>query len=234
MAFIDIKTQVLANVIDLPASVVAVVPKLINDAIRAAERRYNFKYMEGNLFFVTDPTGITSLGASTDFKEYLDRGPYVFQQFSKAYAISPVTNNGDANIDRVLNPAYPGRPRHIFNIMNGPTNTFQFYVLPAPDLRSDWPDGMYRIYIPYYKYSAPLVADTDTNWLVNNADDYIIEKATGEALKKDWDYNGAAVWFQSAENKFVEIRTTDKKLRLSGVTTLVPHWEGAKQGMVIR
>lgn len=233
MTFLDIKTQVLANVIDLPPSVIAVVPKLINDAIRAAERRYNFKYMENTATFTT-VVGQLLLGTTADFKEYRDQGPYVQRQYARAYALTVTNDNGDPNRDVLLNPAQPRSPKYIMNSMSNPTNVFTFYVLPYPDLLSDWDDGNYKIYIPYYKYSPLLVNDGDTNWLANNADDYIIEKATGEALKKDWDYNGASVWLQSAENKFIEIRNTDKKLRLSGVTTLVPHWEGANQSMVIK
>lgn len=233
MTFLDIKTAVLANVIDLPPAVVSAVPKLINDAVRAAERRYNFKYMEATSSFVTS-AGVQLLGTVANFKEYRDRGPYVSRQYASAYDLYVVSDNGDVNRALLVNASYPSRPKYISNTGDGLTNLYSFSVWPFPDAISDWGDGNYRISVPYFRFSAVMSADIDTNWLVNNADDYIIEKATGEAMKKDWDYNGAAVWLQSAENKFVEIRLTDKKLRLSGVTTLVPHWEGGRQGMVIK
>lgn len=233
MAFIDIKTAVLTNLIDLPAAVSAAVPKLINNAIRNAERRYNFKYMEVETGFST-VVGTLFVGSIINFKEYRDQGPYVRRMSSPAYLLGVVGDNGDVQRELTLGTSYPSWPKYISNSNADVNNKYNFNIWPYPDALSDWPDGSYQVYIPHYRYSAALVADADTNWLVNNADDYIIAKATAEGFKKDWDYNAAAVWTQDAENLFMEVRTTDKKLRLSGVTTLVTHWEGAKQGMVIR
>lgn len=233
MAFIDIKNQVLANVIDLPPAVSAAVPGLINTAIRSAERRYNFKYMEQRSDFVTVPAVLT-LGTISRFKEYRDRGPYLKRQYAPASRIYVSSNSGDISEMDALNVTLPGdRPRWITNTV-ALDGTYTLSVAPYPDALSDWDDGNYRVHVPFYQYSAPLVADADTNWLVVNGDDYIAFRATAEAFMKDWDYNSMLVWKQQDQEKFKEIQLADKRLRLSGIDTFVPYWEGAEQGMVRR
>lgn len=231
MTFLDIKTQVLSNVIDLPPAVSAAVPGLINNAIRSAERRYNFKYMEGIASFTTAAAQLT-LGTVARFKEFKDRGPYLFQQYAPARQIRVALESGEIQQVVIMNPILPGdRPRWL-TVAVDQVNTATFSVYPYPDVLSDWGDGNYRVIVPYYAYSPTYSADIDTNWLINNADDYIIMRATAEAFMKNWDYNSLALWKQQDQDKFNEVKQTDKKLRLSGIDTWVPHWEGAEQGMV--
>lgn len=232
MTFLDIKTQVLSNVIDLPPAVSAAVPGLINNAIRSAERRYNFKYMEGTASFITTPATLLLPGSILRFKEYKDRGPYLFQQYAQARRIFTARESGDIQQVVTLNPVLPGDQPRWITVSTDANNTATFSVYPYPDSLSDWSDGNYRVVIPYYSYSPTFSTDADTNWLINNADDYIIMRATAEAFMKNWDYNSLALWKQQDQDKFNEVKQTDKKLRLSGIDTWVPHWEGAEQGMV--
>lgn len=231
MAFIDIKNEVIANVIDLPPAVSAAVPKLINQAIRSAERRYNFKYMEGNTQFITTPL-VSTLGTILRFKEFRDRGPYVFQQFAPARQMKIGVSAGEVAQAWTLNTALPGDMPRWFRYSLDLSNTATILVDPFPDALSDWGDGNYRINVPHYVYSPTFASDADTSWLINNADDYIVFRATAEAFMKDWDYNSLALWKQQDEMKFTEVKQTDKKQRLAGLDTWVPHWEGAEQGMV--
>lgn len=232
MTFLEIKNQVLQNVIDLPPTVAASVPKLINDAIRTAERRYSFKYMEAIVSYVTSP-GVLALGTLTRFKEFRERGAVLFHQLRKAETLRLTPTNGEPEKDTLLNTSYPKKPQFIKVYLLDAVNTISLNNSPYPDALSDWSDGNYRITVFYNQYSAVAVNDGDTNWLINNADDYIILKATAEAFKKDWDYNSAAIWVQDAENKFNEIKLADKRQRVAGIAdVLVPHWQGANQGMV--
>lgn len=232
MTFLDIKNQVLANVIDLPPAVSAAVPGLINTAIRSAERRYNFKYMEKKQLFITSPYVQALSPSIARFKEYRDRGPYLTQQYAPARRIFTANDSGDIDQVVTMNTTLPGdMPRWMTNTVDDSGN-FIFSVWPFPDNLSDWSDGNYRVNIPYNVYSPTFAADADTNWLINFADDYIAFRATAEAFMKDWDYNSLALWKQQDQDKFNEVKQADKKLRLSGIDTWTPHWEGAEQGMV--
>lgn len=238
MAFSDIQTRVQSNVIDLPSAVVANVPTYINRAIRSAERRYNFKYMEQSATFLTT-TLVTSLtnqdgvSGSTikNFKEFLGRGPYLLQQNANAKQLYVVNEDREALQTFTLNTTYPDRPQFIELTSLDNNQTATFLVYPYPDTNSDWADGNYRIIIPYVAYSATLVGAADTNWLVVNGDDYIEEAASALAFQANHDYQNMQVWASMADKHWQEIKKADKLRRLSGTDTLVPQFDGANQGM---
>lgn len=241
MTFSDLTTRVSSNVIDLPSSVQANVPVYVNRAIRSAERKYNFRYMEKSALFVTT-TLLTSLinqdGSSNstilNFKELLGRGPYVLQQNAAARGLYLAPEDREVLQAFTLNTSYPDAPVWVQLSGVDPNNTITVKVYPYPDLNSDWNDGNYRIVIPYTGYSTPLSSGSDFNWMTNNAEEYIEEQASGFAFQADHDYNGMALWFQRADAHFQEIKLADKKARLAGIDTLIPQFEGANFGQVQR
>lgn len=222
--FLELQTEVSEVVIDLTPAVRARVPRMVNNAIRSIQRKYNFRIME-MLATPTTVAGVTTLTTLTNFKEYRDLGPQIFHQLRKAEGITTATlQDKDRAIN--FNPVYPGKPSYISSAIDA-NDLATIYVAPYPDQLSDWGDGNYRIHIPYYAYTVDLVNDGDSNWFTNNADDYVVYKAAAEGFGKDWDYDAMALWLQRAEEKYKEVKLADKYSRLSGVTTLVPLWQGA-------
>lgn len=224
--FANIQTSVRQLVIDLPPTVQQSIPRLVNNAIRSIQRKYNFTAMEGEDQIITTPGPPFSTRNIARFKEYQDKGPFLYRSQSKG---SKLAVGLFSEINTVLQTTQVDSPQFLISSLDGSTNIMTFYVIPYTDSNSDFDDGNYRIIIPYYSYTADLVNDDDTNWFTNNADDYIIYKAVGEAFGLDWDYNSMALWLQRAEEKFKEVKLADKYRRLGAIDTLVPNWEGANQ-----
>lgn len=230
--FLELRTDVQVLVIDLPPAVLAAVPRLVNEAIRSMQRGYNFRAMEVVTPFTT-ATGVLQLGTIANFKEYRDKGPYILRQYTRGRKLLTAI---DSDVDQAVlaSTSLPQPPEFVINTVNQSTGAWTFSIAPYPDINSDWPDGNYRIVIPSYNYTAPLVNDGDSNWFTNNANDFIVYKATAEAFGRDWDYDSMALWLQRADEKLKEIKKADKTNRLSSVDALVPMWRGANQPQVRR
>lgn len=232
MTYLDIQTRVNRRVIDLPATVQAEVPDLINDAIRSAQRKYNFKAMEKSVTFITTE-GSKALGTIARFKEYRDKGPYLLQKLTNA-KILPTAPGSDEDLITLNNTDFPGAPEILLYSLDGTSSVQTYTIAPYANGSSDWDDGDYRIVVPYYEYTTKLVNSGDTNWFVDNMEDYIIQQATGKAFALDWDYDSMALWLQQADVAFQEARKADKTMRLAGVNELVPMYKGAFQSQVRR
>lgn len=233
MTFQDLQNRVNTRVIDLPPAVQSEVPTLINEAIRTAQRKYNFRVMEASVSMVTVFNSLVPTNNTLSvFKEYRDQGPYLQRYLIKAKRF--ITASGpDAALAVLADINNPKEPEFLINSVDQ-TGLYTFTLSPYPDVNSDWPDGAYRIIVPYYAYTPKLVNASDTNWFVDNMDDFIIREATGQAFALDWDYNSMTLWLQQAEVKRMEAVKADKMSRLGGVDELVPMWSGANQPRVRR
>lgn len=232
--FLEIQTDVAALVTDLPDTVEAAIPKLINQAIRSMQRTYNWRAMEASTTFITTEGSLTPTpNTIARFKEYRDKGPYLLRYQAKAKIFLTAL---DTDVDRaVLSDATKKvAPEFLINTVNAATGVHTFTIAPYPDVNSDWTNGNYRIVVPSYNYSADLVNNSDTNWFTLNAEDYITYKAAAEAFARDWDNDAMALWLQRADEKLKEIKKADKTSRLASVDTLVPMWRGANQPQVRR
>lgn len=230
-SFLDLKNRVFTRVIDLSPAVQSEVPNLINDAIRSMQRKHNFRAMQQFVTFITTNGNILA-GSISDFKEYADRGPYIRKENGANSLMSAVLPGFDSVSD--VTPIDTGRPFYIANLLSSNLHDYDFFVRPIPDINSDWADGNYRIGLPYYRYLPKLVSDGDTNWFTENAEDYIVLKATAEAFAVDWDYDSMALWLQRAEDRYKEVRKVDMTNRLSATNELIPHWRGAIEPQVRR
>ncbi len=220
--FGELQSRVRANIIDLPSNVSSRVPDLINQAIRELEDRHNFIGMQA--FHTPISTiGTNSLGTlPTNWKESYGDATYISDPNTNENL--PLKWLGSYSQGAILFPSTrPGPPQ----LLNNPTAT-SLFVLPFPDGRSLYSDGEYRFFIPYYSYLPELVNSGDTNFFTDRASLYIEQWATGEAFPRNWDEERAAFWKQLAENSYISIRNTDKRRQLQGITTLVPHWQGAR------
>lgn len=231
--FLDLQNRVKERVIDLPPTVQANIPLLVNEAILSAQRKYNFRSMEGSQLMVSTVGSLTPTNnVIPNFKEYFDKGPYTMRFLVKAHRYVTATGP-DAALAALADINNPSEPRYLINSVDINGN-YSFTLAPYPDNLSDWPDGNYRIVVPYYAFTSTLVNDSDANWFTNFMYDYIYREATGHAFGLDWDYQSMAVWLQQADVKYQEAVKADKKSRLASVDALVPMWQGANQPQVRR
>jgi hypothetical protein len=217
--FSSIQTRVKTRLIDTTAAILVEVPQLVQDAYTAIQRRHNFKVMDALASMVTTVGNRTLAAIPSDLKEWKDR-PYRVDdngiQWPMIWAPSRQALNGS------WGEADIGFSQALYIGEEGTDGSGSIEVWPLPDGNSDWNDGEYRVYAPYRKYLADLVADGDTSWLVNAAELYLIAHATASGFALNWDEQRAMVWAQTAEMQFAEVRKADKRYRLSGFEGLFP------------
>lgn len=244
--FSGMQTRVTRRVIDLPSAVVAEVPQLVNVALTKLQEAHNFKVMEGELPVFTQAltrnilVSVGGLAVSLytqipNFKEwrgkpwylnYVDGAPRPMAWAGAREAVwGMFTQGGQITLDT-------GYPQLLLE--EPPTDQFNNHtisVYPVADGNSDFPDGEYRITIPFYTYLPPLVNSGDNNWITNqtSGEEYIVHKATAMAFALNWDYEKATVEEQLAKLHFDDIVRTDKRFRLSNVREWAVHWRGANE-----
>lgn len=219
MNFGEIKTEVSTFVIDVPASVTALLPNLINRSMKRLQQRHNFKVMEAKASFTT-VVGTRLLGSvPPDWKE--PRGnPYYVEDlgsvremfFAQDEANAVARYGDDPDLDF-------GDPRLIVE----DATLQQFNAYPYPDGISDYSDGEYRVVVPYWKFFTPLSADADTNWFTQNAENYIIYDSIAMAFYANEDEGRAKVWEVLAMKEYNDAINTDKARRVAEVQSFAPH-----------
>ncbi len=217
ISYSTLQTRVQTRIIDLPAAVLAEVPTLINDGVRFLTNSHNFKVMRAEFdYLTTTPTPPTHiLGAiPADWKEPRENAYYVLNngdthelewQPTRAYtyrrwgATDP--NNIGPPRDLLLGESesadFPTTP----NPDQDDTAT-NIEVFPYPDGTSDWPDGQYRIKVPYWRTLPDLSLAGDHNWFTDNADRFLVDFATFQGFLLDWDEQRAGIWQMQAMGKF--------------------------------
>lgn len=212
MTFLEIQTAVQTRLIDLPTAVLDAIPSLINEAVKAAEQRHNFKTMEARADFVTVVDARAMTGTfPTDFKEYRGRPWYQEELGSiRLMHYAPDENSALMKYDA----SDVGEPKLLLPAPDALT------VFPLPDGTSDYTDGEYRVRVPYWKYVAALAADGDTNWFTQNAEFYLINQATSDGFSIDWDEGRAKYWQGLADTKYAQMILKDKYEWLSTTDTL--------------
>jgi len=214
-AFSVLQTDVRNFTLDLPAETDALVPDFIVKAIRDAEVRHNFRYMEAEVALVTtvdtrivDTVPPLWKARLTDPYVLLDDG--TTREFEWAPSASEMIRRYDNDTDD------DGDPEFLFE------DQTNFSVYPLPDGDSDYTDGEYRIYVPYYAFSAALSLDTDTNWMTNNMRWYVTYAAAGEACLMNRDSVTASNLLTRAETQFQLGVKQDKKSKATRRLTLAP------------
>jgi hypothetical protein len=205
-----LQSRVQTRVIDLPTAVQAEIPTLINDAIHFLCAQHNFKVMEAQTSYITTAAAHIIGQIPSDWKEQRDNSYYISNVgWTKELAWQP----SRLYINRRWAPADPnqiGPPRDIFlgeseiDTAPDPGNPDQdmsqlnIEIFPFPDGQSDWPDGQYRIRIPYWRYLPDLSAGTDHNWFTDWCDRFIVDYASADAFMLDWDEARAGLWMAKA------------------------------------
>lgn len=221
--FAELKTRVLETIIDNPASVVSAVPGFINQVIRRAQDRHNFRFMEETIEFVTVASQ-RNLGAVPERYKEKRADPWILED-NETREIDWLASQSDAIRGYNDDPAVDvGAPREILE------SETAFDVYPYPNGQSLDPDGEYRVNIPYWRYLPDLVEDTDNNWLTDNAADYVAWAATGEAFLFLENEARATIYITRAggstegplTGELGRIVSVDKRSRLQRRLTLTP------------
>jgi len=212
--------------------VTAQVPTLVKEAVRELQKKHNFKVMEALSSFTTVAETRELGDVPSNFKEFRNR-PYELLSTGFHRELQIATDRkvaeetwGSADAEAEAETLM-GQPEMI--LMGEPSDddgTMVYEVFPYSDSASLWEDsdaGEYRVRIPYWKYLTVLSASDDTNWFTVNADTYIVYKAASEGFFDNWDEERGTLWLQKAQAQWTEVLNADKRLRLSGVTHLVPN-----------
>lgn len=224
MNFSEIKTEVESWLLDLPSGASTRIGGWVNEAIREACKRYNFKFMEAEASFTTaDQT--RELGSKpATWKEHRGEPYYVRQdgstqpiEWAPSEAAMVRTYGVDAPAEGNETPIDEGAPRWLLER----TDTFDVY--PFPDDESDWDNGLYRMRVPYWAFPADLSADDDENWLTIEAPYYVIFKAASMGFKWNRDVENAMLLAADAETQFKRIERKDKLSRLPDRMSLAVH-----------
>jgi hypothetical protein len=136
---------------------------------------------------------------------------------SRAAAID-MCGNTDTGVPRVVLEADYDHDTGIANLE----------IYPLPDVNSDFSDGEYRIVIPYHAYIPVPGSDSGTNWFTVNAEQYLINEATGYGFGSLEDEMREDRWLAKAEAERMRVIQADKYRMLSTMDTLVPH-KGANE-----
>lgn len=252
--YLELQTRVQNRVIDLPPAVQNEIPIFVNEALHELQSRHNFKVMEAELYAYTQynnhtlqtgtpstsqPTlftwpqsaSIANLATPSNMKEFRDRPIYVryadgsirfVEQARARQDIYGSFTEGDQSFPSVLLDSIP----------RDGNNDRVLQVYPLPDGLSDWPDGEYRLLIPYYGYLPVLTSPSDSNWLTLNphGERFIIEWASAEGFAMDWDAQHEQEHKAKAELELKFCVMEDKKYRLGGVNELAIHARGQYSG----
>lgn len=223
MTYLELQIAVADAIIDPVPIVTAAIPRLINQAIKQLEGRFNFKAMQANQAYTTTANSRTLVGASgalpADFKAF--RGlPFYIENLGSSRPMDLVAST--ESVLRRWNNDDIGDP-HSLVVDDG------LQVWPLPDGTSDYANGEYRITLPYWKTLANLAASGDTNWFTLNAEQYIINWTVREGFAIDWDEARMNVWKDRAEEEALRTILQGKKQWLTMNDTLVPHL-GALEG----
>lgn len=222
MNYGEIQTEVAGNVIDTPPFVQSNIPFYINRAIRKLERRHNFYIMRALTPVFVTTEGVSTLGAvPADFKDWRAR-PYMVEFLGRVLPLATAVDPVEPQIAFGISVDTDQRMPYVV-YRDNTSGTDTFYVAPLPDGNSDWSDGEYRIYVPYWKYLPDLAAEADTNWFTENAEEWVMYRATALAFEADHDLVNAQYWQKKADGEFAEIISFDKRLQFQGTDTLVPH-----------
>lgn len=235
--FAELQTRVERNVIDLPSTVAAAIPQLINSAMKTIQTKHNFKVMETLLPATTVLNTRVLVATPANWKEPHGDPWYVEDATGTKHRITwAPSREGFVGVPWwTVDDEQTSFPK--FLLQSEPTNDAggsNIEVWPLPDGASDYSNGEYRVVIPYFRYVAALTGDSSTNWFTVNADQYLEFEATQQAFAIDWDEDRMAIWAQKAKMIYDEILRRDKYFRIAGVRNIVPHWRGANAPMLRR
>lgn len=234
--FAQLQTRVGQIIIDLPATVTAQLPSLVNEALKELQDLHNFKVMEKvSSVYTTTAESSTLATKPTDFKEFRGK-PILINALGDIQRMEVVSGReeawsyygtdagGEASVD-----VLKGRPRVLW--ISEPSDelgTASFQIAPLPDALSLYTNGNYRILVPYWRYLTTLSGSSDTNWFTINGEEWIVFKAASMGFFDDHNDEKGTLWANLAAGKWQQILKADKRLRASQRDTLIPQPEAMR------
>lgn len=216
VTFSQAQSRVKSYLLDVPEEAEPLIPVWINDAIRQAEHdgNYNFHYMRATAEYraeagndVLQPIG-SAPAKPADWKgrradPYLKLGDDRDKEIDWAPSESEIIRHYDLD-----DPQDKGAPQFVLE------EHMQFRVAPLPDDRATTGDGHYHVFIPYWRYSVALEESSDTHWLLENADLYVIYYAIAEGFGFNFDEAREQKYAREAAMQLEKARQVDKASRL--------------------
>lgn len=221
MDFGQINDLVEDLLLDLPAGTTSLIPGAVNEAVKDACRRHNFRCMEEELLPVTVDQQRELTAKPSDWKE--KRGePYYYRQDGSTQPISWAPSESDMTRTYAIQlpdegntaPADEGAPRYLLERESA------IDVFPLPDNESDWNNGNYRVVVPYWKYLPTMTADANTNFFTLNHEYYLIYKGASIIFLRNRDEERGNFYAGQAEGLFMQLKSQDKRSRLGDRITL--------------
>lgn len=226
----ELQTSVRTRLIDAPSAVVTEVPVLVNRAVKAIQQQHDFLVMKRRIaaqVTVLDTHALVARPAN--WKKPRAR-PVLTYATGHTRELDWADDQSDlvGVYGELVDVFDEGRPQWlIFGDPSDDSGALDIEVWPLPDGLSDWNDGEYRITIPYYGYLTPLSAAGDTNWFTENAEEYIINRASAQGFAVDWDDGGEAKWQAKTNSELQRIIALDKNERVASVQGL-DFWLGPR------
>lgn len=223
--FTTLATRVQDRLIDSNAVITNETGEWINRAIKDLERKHNFPVMREEVAATTVASTRKLVNQPSDWKETRDR-PYL--RIGQGGLIDTSRIDWAPSLDwlfiegfRLDDTSETGDPTYILEEQIS-DSAVEFWLWPFSDSSSQWNDGEYRIVIPYWKFLADL-SGTQTNWFTDNAEDYIVAKATAMGFSVNWDDARAAPWEARAAQERRDVITDARRALTPRNMTLIPH-----------
>lgn len=213
MQFDELVSNVTKYLLDVPDDTADLIPVWINQSVKDAQSRHNFRHMERTLSIVTTPNVREQVDVPALYKEsrsdpFLIRDNGAVDEIDWAPSRSDMIRQygDDSTVD-------VGSPQFILEFFDEVEDVTEFHSYPFPDNRSLYGDGNYRLNLPYYALSAAMVADSDSNFIANNASFYVIYRATHYGMLFNRDEDRALAYAALAEQQYKILRRVDNKSR---------------------
>lgn len=234
----ELVTRLQRRVIDLPSAVQAEAQTLVLEAHREIQELHNFKVQEGLATKVTtvgnQDLGTIGLGRFKDYRT----GAEPFWTDDRGYTRFLRVSHDEDEVRRQYIQIYPdgqGPPEVLLHrapqAVGEAVSLHHWFVFPIPDGLAVTATGEYTIRIPYWSY---LLAPTTSDWLTDNATQFILNAATSNAFALNWDEARYQFWRARAYGPFYDSQgviggdlkraiSRDKQFMVSHVETLVAY-----------
>ena len=228
--FSSLQASVRNRVIDMPTVVDAEVPALVNQAMQEAQRRNNFSAMrwsQDTLLFA----GNTAVVRPRQFKQ-LRGDPYLSVTETRGYDVR-VLDHKEFTYEQTLDFTGAGVPRLLVITDGEDAGTWRAF--PESDGEGEFNGGAYRMRVFFWRYFAPLALPSDTNWITENVDQFIIDEATASAQDINENPELSIYWRGLAQQKLDIVIREDRRAVASGKDTLrMPRTAGLGSGAYSR
>jgi len=209
--YITIQNAVKARLVDAATAVQNEVPYFVNWALRRIQNEHNFRVMRTLLEATTQASTRVLTTKPTLWKAVRGR-PYYVEDAGDGKHMFSFTANRE-QVQKAINEDDTGLPQVLLLGEEDDTGAANIEVWPLSDGNSDYSGGQYRIKLPYWRFIADLSDNDDTNWFVENGEEYLRAMATSKAFATEYNEEKALYWEAKAMEEQAILIRTDKKMQ---------------------